>query len=376
MTTQAIQRSGDMMNLTFEQTLKLGDVLAATGYFKDVNSAGRAVAAILYGRELGIGPMAALMGISIIEGKPAPGANLMAALIKRSGRYNYRVRTWTDKLCEIDFFEDGTACGTASFSWEEAQQITDKYGKALTDKPNWRNYRKAMLFARAMSQGARAFCADVFGGAPVYSPEELGADVTLDDSGEMHVLTAPALPPHRAADPPADDPDEAAAEDYAASISTPPRASTAQIAAIRAWLPKAGIPEAEVCQSLNVSALEGLTREMAGRVVDRLAARATKPPAEPAPAADAPTIPDRRNWAQPAPPSPVVNGLAVGGAPSEKQIKAVYAIGYAVRGKDRDAVDAECAARYNDRRPEQLTRTEISAFIDALKGDAVAAEAV
>jgi hypothetical protein len=40
-----------------------------------------------------------------------------------------------------------------------------------------------MLFARAMSNGVRWYCPDVFSGAPTYTPEELGADVT--ESGDV-----------------------------------------------------------------------------------------------------------------------------------------------------------------------------------------------
>src|SRR5690349_18072678 len=79
---------------SLDEVMRLGDVLARTGYFKDVKDAGQAVAKILYGAELGIGPMASMMGVHIIEGKPSPSATLMATLIKRSRRYNYRVTVW------------------------------------------------------------------------------------------------------------------------------------------------------------------------------------------------------------------------------------------------------------------------------------------
>lgn len=175
-----------------DDVYRLGKLLAASGYFSDVRDAAQAVAKILYGMELGVGPMGALMGIHVIEGKPSPSANLMATLIKKSRRYNYRVTTWTETECVIDFTEDGQPCGTASFTWKEADRITMK-GRKLTSGANWQNYPKAMLFSRALAQGARAFCADVFGGAPVYTAEELGAPI--DVTGEGDVIYHPPAPP-------------------------------------------------------------------------------------------------------------------------------------------------------------------------------------
>ena len=40
-----------------------------------------------------------------------------------------------------------------------------------------------MLFARAISRGARRFAPGIFGGSPVYTPDEMGADV--DEEGNV-----------------------------------------------------------------------------------------------------------------------------------------------------------------------------------------------
>ena len=197
----ALTTNSNLLNLSLQDTLQLGAVLARSGYFKDTRDEAQAVAKILYGRELGIGPMAAMMGIHIIEGKPAPSANLIATLIQRSGRFAYRVRDWDERICRIEFFEHGESVGVASFSIQEAQQAK------VASKDNWSKYPKAMLFSRTISQGARAYCPAVFGGAPVYTPDELGADVTVDaTTGEILVTPdpAPELPPGRAETRPAE----------------------------------------------------------------------------------------------------------------------------------------------------------------------------
>ena len=48
-------------------------------------------AIIIRGREMGLGALTALDTFHIIEGKPALSANLLAATIKRSGKYDYRI---------------------------------------------------------------------------------------------------------------------------------------------------------------------------------------------------------------------------------------------------------------------------------------------
>jgi len=181
--------------------LTVGKLLAASGYFKDVRDQAQAVAKILAGQELGFGPIASLTGVYVQQGKIAYAANLIAAAIKKSGRYNFRVRTHTATECTVDFYEGTEKCGESTFTLEDAKQA------GLLDGPNSGNYRrypKNMLFARAISNGARFHCPDVFGGVSIYTPEELGAtvseegDVTVDaETGEIADEPKPSTPPER-----------------------------------------------------------------------------------------------------------------------------------------------------------------------------------
>jgi hypothetical protein len=133
----------------------------------------RAVMAMQYGAEVGMGPMQAIQGVNIIGGKPSMGAGLIASLVKASSRYNYRVTKHTENECEIEFTEGGKPCGASEFTLKEAEKAG-----LIKRNPTWNVYPKAMLFARALTQGARWYCADVFAGA-VYTPEELG-EVTAE----------------------------------------------------------------------------------------------------------------------------------------------------------------------------------------------------
>ena len=188
MTEQAMVPYGGEM--TLQETMALGKTLAASGYFDDAKEAAQAVVKILAGRELGLGPIAAMTGIHIIQKKVTLGANLMAATIKRDPRYDYQVIEMTAKRCEIVFYEKGRDIGCSVFSLEDAKN-------AGLSGANWTKYPRNMLFARAMSNGSRWYCPDAFGGAPVYTPEELGAQV--DGAGDL--IEMPAQPTQRRSAP-------------------------------------------------------------------------------------------------------------------------------------------------------------------------------
>lgn len=160
---------------TYDEVEKAARAMAGSGFFSDTRQASQAVVKILAAKEIGFGPFAGMTGINIIQGKPAFGANIMAAAVKRSGRYNYIVREMNDNNCEILFMErlDGkwTNLGSSSFSLADAK----KAGTKNLDK-----FPRNMLFARALSNGVRWFTPDVMNGSIVYTPEELGAETDVD----------------------------------------------------------------------------------------------------------------------------------------------------------------------------------------------------
>lgn len=145
--------------------------MSKSGYFQDSQQQAQAVVKIMAGQEMGFGPFASMTGVYIIKGKPSIGANLMAAAVKGSGRYNYRVTEISDKACTIDFYEGKEKIGTSTFTIEDARRA---------ETQNTQKFPRNMLFARAMSNGVKWYCPDIFNGAPVYTPEELGADVDND----------------------------------------------------------------------------------------------------------------------------------------------------------------------------------------------------
>ena len=176
----------------FDTMQRVAVVLHESGYFGDVKSKAQAIIKVMAGAELGLPPFASMTGIHIIQGKPALGANVIATLIKNDPRYDYRVVELTDTVCRVEFFEQGQRCGVSEFTAQDARKAGTK---------NMDKYPKNMLFSRAISNGAKWFTPGIFGGSPIYTPDELGADVDEDGNVVEGEIVHPA-PVSRQPEPP------------------------------------------------------------------------------------------------------------------------------------------------------------------------------
>lgn len=140
-------------------------VAAESGLFKDLKGAAQAAIKIQRGLELGLAPMEAMSSLHIMEGKVTMSAQLMGALVRRAG-YRYQVVEHTYQRCELRWIDpQGHELGSSSFSMEDAQKA------GIGGRGNWNKYAREMLFARAVSQGARWFAPEVLLGC--YLPEEM-----------------------------------------------------------------------------------------------------------------------------------------------------------------------------------------------------------
>ncbi len=162
-----------------------------SGYFKDARQVSQAVVKIIMGQALGIDAASSMSGLFLsAQGKLCMTANLMAATIKRSAKYDYKILTKTAELCEIEYFErvDGKLVSLG----KEITRIEEF--KHLTSEP-WKKYPKNMLFARNVSNGAKFFTPDAFGGSPVYLPDELPNSGMTINGDTLEVETAEIIPP-------------------------------------------------------------------------------------------------------------------------------------------------------------------------------------
>ena len=169
--------------MSLDETIRLGAVLAKSGYFADAREEAQAVVKIMKGRALGIDAITALTEIIVIKGKISMSAGLIASLIRSSGKYDYQVRERANTNCRIEFFRSAESLGDINFSMEDARRA------GLVQKDGmYEKYPANMLFARAMSTGARAYCPDIFCGA-VYTPEELGAEINPETGQVLDVAS-------------------------------------------------------------------------------------------------------------------------------------------------------------------------------------------
>jgi hypothetical protein len=131
-------------------------------------------AAILAGREMGVGPMTSLQHIHVIKGKPGQSAHLMRGLVLAAGH-------------EIDYVEvtDSRAIvrgrRTGETDWTHAEFTADQAKRARIDLGG---YPADKLVARATARLCRRKFADVISGL-AYTVEELqDGDAQLMGVGE------------------------------------------------------------------------------------------------------------------------------------------------------------------------------------------------
>ena len=166
--------------MSIDQT---AEMFVRSGMFPDLKSVESAATLLIIGRGFGISDYDSVTGLYLRQGKVNMHANVMAAAIKASGKYDYEVTENTDQQCSIQFFRVDSAgrnpIGNHSFSMAQAQRAN------LTKNFTWKQYPEAMLFARCISAGYRAHCPDALGAAPVY----------VEQHGEMEVEGPAETPP-------------------------------------------------------------------------------------------------------------------------------------------------------------------------------------
>lgn len=140
-----------------------------------------AIAIMVKGRELGIQPMHAFSHIHIVDGKPTMSAELMLTMIlKNVPDAKVEFLEVSDSACRIRASRPAMGTFEFAFTREDATKAQ------LMGKDNWKKYTRAMLRSRVVSEMARSMFPDALSGIS-YTPEELGRDVQVTESGEIIV---------------------------------------------------------------------------------------------------------------------------------------------------------------------------------------------
>lgn len=189
MTTQAIQKLEQPKAATpdvneFSVMKETANMLVKTGFLPQaIKTPEQAIAIILTGRELGIGTMAALNTINVIQGKPTVSPQLMLALIERSGQL--------DDI-QIEIFGKGIKCTMKRKGRSPHSEIFGEAEAAamqLHGKDNYKKQALTMYRWRAVAACARVVFPDVILG--LCTPDEMGASV--DEDGQLLPSSNPPL---------------------------------------------------------------------------------------------------------------------------------------------------------------------------------------
>ena len=137
---------------------------------------------------LGIAPMQAINGISVIKGKPTMSAELMRALVLRAG-HQLRVDVLTDQGCRMLAARKEWPDDVQAFEFT----IADAQKAGLASSDTYKRHPKAMLLARCTSLACRAVFPDVVAGMG-YTPDEIRHEEPVRAVATERLMPAPAAP--------------------------------------------------------------------------------------------------------------------------------------------------------------------------------------
>lgn len=139
--------------------------------------------ALLYGQELGLEPLTALQLVDVVEGRPQLSSIGARGLVLAAG-HELEILESSGRSCAVRGRRRGVTQWThVAWTWEMADAA------GLTRKPNWRDYPRAMLTARATLELCRIVFPDV-----LYGLQRPPAPTAQPDT-EPASLPAPPRPP-------------------------------------------------------------------------------------------------------------------------------------------------------------------------------------
>lgn len=162
-----------------EDVKSLSKIFYEAGIFEDVKSEAQAMVKIIAGHEYGLSPMESMNGLYIVKGRVVPMSQIISSLVKKSTKYDYSVVELTNEECTLSFSSEGKEVGTSTFTMKDAAKA------GIINKDNWKNYPRNCLFARALANGCRWYCPDVFSGGVAEELMDLTTTPTKDEVVEI-----------------------------------------------------------------------------------------------------------------------------------------------------------------------------------------------
>ena len=167
-----------MSNLVpFNEIEQMATSIAASKLF-GINNKDQAIALMLLCQAEGLHPAIAARDYHLIQGRPALKADAMLARFQQAGGSVTWKEYTNDAVTGLFSHPQG---GSLEVTWTLVQAKSI----GIASKDNWKNYPRAMLRARVISEGIRA----VFPGCVVgvYTPEEV-ADFTPQPKAPLEIV--------------------------------------------------------------------------------------------------------------------------------------------------------------------------------------------
>lgn len=306
MSTDIARRDTDSWVDVLPSVGDLAHKIAGTDFVPDAmrGKPAAVAAAILYGREIGLGPMQSLQSISVIKGKPSLSAESMRAMVLAAG-HHMRFVEMTNTRCVVECQRaNDTETTTVAFSMDDAKRM------GLAGQQTYAKMPRQMLAARVTSEACRLVFPDVVAGflsdVEAADPDPMAeptAAPTPQNASRRTARRAGATTPTPRRTPPGDAPtavvapvDEPPLDDEVvdaevvaetAPAGEPDMVSRPQLTAIATAMGACGWTDrddrlrlASAVAGRPLSTSKELTRDEAGALLDALAmAQATDDPA-------------------------------------------------------------------------------------------------
>lgn len=167
---------------TLFQAMELANLLTNSNFVPETyrGKPGDVLAAIMYGAEIGLGPMQSLRGIAVVNGMPSVWGDVLLGLIKSSPDCRGVIEMSSAEIkkagaatCSVK--RQGQETVTRTFSLQDAERA------GLLTKQTYRTYPERMLQMRARAWAIRDQYADRLAG--LYTYEE-AIDAPIEVAGE------------------------------------------------------------------------------------------------------------------------------------------------------------------------------------------------
>lgn len=173
--------------IPYQQMERMAATVAKSGLF-GMKTADQALSLMMLSQAEGIHPMIAVRDYHIIQGRPSLKTDTMLARFQAAGG-KVDWHSLTDAKAEATFSHPQGGSVRLSWDMERAKKAQ------LDQRDNWKNYARAMLRSRLISEGVRTVFPGVIAGA--YTPEEIEAIETVEPasvSGAQRVDAQTGVP--------------------------------------------------------------------------------------------------------------------------------------------------------------------------------------